>query len=150
MDWNSLPMEVVEVPTLDAFLSRVSNWTITYSHPCSWFLYIFFFCQTSTTANTPSYRCQSNRHIDCGPVNERRRRRSLSSFHLPRVSLGEQLSRWHLWCSAEHLTGPYSFWYIRNSHFSLAVFLARDTCFIWPFPYYSHSLSLCVINRLVK
>ena len=30
-DWNSLPLEVVEAPTLDAFVSRVSNWTITYS-----------------------------------------------------------------------------------------------------------------------
>ena len=30
--------------------------------------------QTSTTVNTPSYRCQNNRHIDCGPLNKRRRR----------------------------------------------------------------------------
>ena len=37
-------MVVVEAPTLDAFVSRVSNWTITYSIPpspkplpCFWF-----------------------------------------------------------------------------------------------------------------
>ena len=30
-DWNSLPMEVVEAPTLDTFVSRVSNWTVNYS-----------------------------------------------------------------------------------------------------------------------
>ena len=28
----------------------------------------------STTANTPSYRHQNNRHVDCGPLDERRRR----------------------------------------------------------------------------
>ena len=32
-DWNLLPMEVVESPTLDAFGSRVSNWWTTYSNP---------------------------------------------------------------------------------------------------------------------
>ena len=29
-DWDSLPMEVVEAPTLNAFVSRVSNWKATY------------------------------------------------------------------------------------------------------------------------
>ena len=32
-DWNSLPMKVVEAPTLDAFESRVSNWKTTYRIP---------------------------------------------------------------------------------------------------------------------
>ena len=68
-------MKVVEAPTLDAFGSRVSNWKTTYSTPPPpppppfWFL----LCQTSTTANTPSYRRQNNQHIDCGPLNERRK-----------------------------------------------------------------------------
>ena len=84
-------MEVVEVPTLDAFMSRVSKWTITCSHPPPLLLFCCCFCQTSTTANTPSYRRQNNRYVECGPLNERRRGRSLSSFHLPRVSFGEQL-----------------------------------------------------------
>ena len=74
-DWNSLPMEVVQAPTLHAFVSRVWNGTITYSilppaPPPSW----FFPFWTSTTANTPSYRRQNNQHVDCGPLNKRRRR----------------------------------------------------------------------------
>ena len=74
-DWNSLPMVVVEAPTLDAFVSRVSNWTITYSIPpspkplpCSWLKKKFLKkCRTSTTANTPSYRHQNNWHDIVGP-----------------------------------------------------------------------------------
>ena len=69
-DWNLLPMEVVESPTLDAFGSRVSNWWTTYSNPPPppaspqpphpfWFL----LCRTSTTAKAPSYRHQNNQHI---------------------------------------------------------------------------------------
>ena len=38
--------------------------------PPFWFL----LCRTSTTANTPSYRCQNNWHIDCGPLNEKRKK----------------------------------------------------------------------------
>ena len=78
----SLPMEVVEVPTLDAFQSRVSNWKNTNiippthtHHPSPTSPILIFLCQTSTTittAKTPSYRHQNNRHVDCGPLNERR------------------------------------------------------------------------------
>ena len=32
-DWNWLPMEVVEAPTLDTFMSKVSNKIITYGIP---------------------------------------------------------------------------------------------------------------------
>ena len=32
-------------------------------------------CRTSTTVNTPSYGRQNSRHVGCGPLNERRRRR---------------------------------------------------------------------------
>ena len=37
------------------------------------FFCLFFFFFFVTTANTPSYRRQNNRHVDCGPLNERRR-----------------------------------------------------------------------------
>ena len=78
-DWNSLPMEVVEAPTLGAFMSRVSNWTITYSitptpsHVPEFFIFLFFSSADHYNSKHPSYRCQNNRHIDCGPLNERRR-----------------------------------------------------------------------------
>ena len=32
-------------------------------------------CRTSTTVNTPSYGRQNSRHVGCGPLNERRRRK---------------------------------------------------------------------------
>ena len=77
-DWNLLPMKVVEAPTCDTFESWVSNWKTTYkvivSPPPPPFLFIYFLCRTSTTVNIPSYSHQNNQHVDCGLLNERRRR----------------------------------------------------------------------------
>ena len=72
-DWNWLPMKVVEAPTRDTFESRVSNWKTIYSTPPNPHFF-FFKCWTNTTANIPSYRRQNKRHVDCGLLNERRRR----------------------------------------------------------------------------
>ena len=76
------------------------------SHSVSDFVYVFFkgeqlffslfclfvcFCgRTSTTANTPSYRRQNNRHIDCGPLNERRRRTEGDSIESAKVDETER------------------------------------------------------------
>ena len=86
-------------------LSRVSNWTITYSNPpphpptpIPQFLIMFCCCCFSvspdpyTTANTPSYRCQNNWHIDCGPLNERRKKTCSDQYYS--VSLQWKFNFW--------------------------------------------------------
>ena len=92
-DWNSLPMEIVEAPTLDA---RISNWKTTsivspasnppppphftptspYSiprlppppplHPLPPHPLFWFLSSYAGPANTPSYRRKNNRHVDWG------------------------------------------------------------------------------------
>ena len=42
-----------------------------------WKVVFLIFCRSSTTANTPSYRLQNNQHVDCGPLNKRRRKRKV-------------------------------------------------------------------------
>ena len=79
----SLPMEVVEAPPLTLFSQgyQTEKLLIVPPPPPPNFTppppphFLIFLCQTSTTvttANTPSYRRQNNRHVDCGPLNERR------------------------------------------------------------------------------
>ena len=57
-DWIKMKMNKPDIFSLSFFLS--------FSFPS---------LQTSTTANTPTYRCQNNRHVDCGPLKKKKKLR---------------------------------------------------------------------------